>query len=69
MVARRITTDAAPENAVVRVDGLDPVLVQEGREHGDTDGLPDVNTLSLLAGCRYLLKLTFNDVLPLPNTS
>ena len=35
----------------------------------DTAGLPEVKTLSLLAGCRYLLKDTFSDVLPLPNTS
>ena len=26
----------------------------------ETAGLPDVNTLSLLAGCRYLLKLALN---------
>src|SRR6185369_16665392 len=31
--------------------------------------LPMMNGPSLLAGCRYLLKLPFTDVLPLPNTS
>src|SRR5689334_22868880 len=32
-------------------------------------GLPMMNGPSLLAGCRYLLKLPFTDVLPLPKTS
>src|SRR5580765_7407908 len=34
-----------------------------------TAELPIVYCASLLAACRYLLTLTFSDVLPLPNTS